>query len=157
VLGDRLTCSAQPSPPHRSASTHHQSDGVVGALHTRCLLGSFLYLRLAVAQWGYVTCVPQVRELVNQRVTKTRKNHYLQHINNITTSLQRQLATVSEPFKTLLEVRSARMKAETTRAAARGEAPTPTLHPGFLVWRIDSLSAVQNKVNRLPSNPTSDA
>eukprot|EP00037_Helgoeca_nana_P031519 m.403676 g.403676 ORF g.403676 m.403676 type:complete len:285 (+) comp28414_c0_seq1:91-945(+) len=61
----------------------------------------------------------KVRELVNQRVTKTRKNHYLQHINNITTSLQRQLATVSEPFKTLLEVRSARMKAETMRAAAR--------------------------------------
>mmetsp|Transcript_20902 Transcript_20902/g.54312 ORF Transcript_20902/g.54312 Transcript_20902/m.54312 type:complete len:286 (+) Transcript_20902:139-996(+) len=60
----------------------------------------------------------KVRELVNERVTRTQNNHYLMHINNITTSLQRQLGTVSEPFKTLLEVRSARIKAEAQRAAA---------------------------------------
>eukprot|EP00035_Acanthoeca_spectabilis_P024415 m.453741 g.453741 ORF g.453741 m.453741 type:complete len:286 (-) comp20541_c0_seq1:957-1814(-) len=64
----------------------------------------------------------KVRELVNQRVTRTRHNHYLQHINNITTSLQRQLATISEPFKTLLEVRSARIKAEARRSQAMDSA-----------------------------------
>eukprot|EP00041_Stephanoeca_diplocostata_P012564 m.210313 g.210313 ORF g.210313 m.210313 type:complete len:199 (-) comp19004_c0_seq8:604-1200(-) len=65
----------------------------------------------------------KVRELVAKRIGGAghHGNHYFQHATNITTALQRQLASVSEPFKVLLEQQSVKLKAEREKEKQRQE------------------------------------